>query len=76
MVADQNDFAILRYNALGGLRAQSPVGADFSVVESAFDVSALETMRKVGTCVGADAEMATLEQKIRRAVSECTQSQQ
>jgi hypothetical protein len=73
MVADQNDFAILRYNALNGLRAQNPTLADFSPVESAFDMSALEMMHKVGACQGAAPAMTTLEQKIQGAITECAQ---
>jgi len=73
MVADQNDFAILRYNVLGGLRARNPNMTEFSEVENAFDLSALEMMHKVGACQGADAEMTTLAQEIQKTVAKCTE---
>jgi hypothetical protein len=76
MVTDQNDFALLRYMALQGLREQGPSTANFTPVEEAFDLAALEMMNSVGGCKGAASGMATLEQKIENTiVAECTKPQ-
>jgi len=74
MVTDQNDFAILRYMALQGLQKQGG-GADFSQVEMAFDVAALEMMNSVGACQGTAPALATLEQKIEGTIAQCTKPQ-
>ena len=73
MLADQNDFAILRYNALNGLKLQAQQLADFSPVESAFDMSALEMMHQVAACQGSALAMTTLQQKIQGTMAECAQ---
>lgn len=75
MVTDQNDFAILRYMALQGLQQQGPSTANFSPIEEAFDIAALEMMNAVGKCKGAAPGMATLEQKIEGTIAQCTRSQ-
>ena len=72
MVADQNDFAILRYMSLQGLQSRAASPSDYSQAEMAFDVAALEMMNSVGACQGAAPAMATLEQKIEGTIAQCT----
>ena len=74
MVNDQNDFAILRDRALTGLHEQAPGAPNFSQVENAFDMAALDMINSVGACKGAATGMATLEQKIEGTIAQCAKS--
>jgi hypothetical protein len=72
MVSDQNDFALLRYIALQGLRTRAAGAPDYSQVQTAFDVAALEMMNAVGDCKGAAPALTTLEQKIEGTIAHCS----
>jgi hypothetical protein len=74
MVNDQNDFAILRDRALNGLHEQAPGASNFTPVENAFDVAALDMINSVGACKGAATGMVTLKEKIEGTIAQCAKT--